>query len=80
MDTQIFTKNRKYLMLAFDHRDSFKKMIDPFSVDTAIEIKKNIIESVYDQMSGVLIDLDYGYPAYLQINKPEVKPFLLPKI
>ena len=65
-------------MLAFDHRDSFKKMIDPFSVDTAIEIKKNIIESVYDQMSGVLIDLDYGYPAYLQINKPEVKPFLLP--
>lgn len=78
MSTEIFTKNGKYLMLAFDHRDSFKKLINPFSVENAVEIKKQIIESVYDQMTGVLIDLDYGYPAYAKINKSEVKPFLLP--
>jgi len=78
MDTSIFTKNGKYLMLAFDHRGSFKKMIEPYSKEKSIETKKQIIESVYDQMSGVLIDLDYGFPAYAQINKDEIKPFLLP--
>jgi tagatose 1,6-diphosphate aldolase len=78
MDTQIFTKDGKYLMLAFDHRGSFAKMIDPFSKETAIEMKKQIIETVYDQMSGALIDLDYGFPAYSQIVRDEIKPFLLP--
>jgi len=78
MDTQIFTKDSKYLMLAFDHRGSYAKMIDPFSKEAAIDIKKQIIEAVYDQMSGVLIDLDYGFPAYTQIVRSEIKPFLLP--
>ena len=78
MDTKIFTKNGKYLMLAFDHRGSYKKMINPYSEEKAIDIKKQIIKSVYDQMTGVLIDLDYGFPAYAQIKKAETKPFLLP--
>lgn len=78
MDTKIFTKDNKYLMLAFDHRGSFAKMFNPFSNEIAIQTKKDIIESVYNQMTGALIDLDYGYPAYAQINNPEVKPFLLP--
>lgn len=78
MDTQIFTKDGKYLMLAFDHRGSYAKMFNPFSNEIAIQTKKDIIEAVYDQMTGALIDLDYGYPAYAQINKTEIKPFLLP--
>ena len=78
MDTQIFTRDGKYLMLAFDHRGSYEKMIDPFSKEAAIEIKRQIMDAVYDQMTGVLFDLDYGYPAYLQLNKTDIKPFLLP--
>lgn len=78
MNTQIFTTNGKYLMLAFDHRGSFKKMISDYSIEKAVQMKKEIIEAVYPQMSGSLIDLDYGFPAYVQINTNNPKPFLLP--
>jgi len=78
MNTQIFTNNGKFLMLAFDHRGSFKKMINDYTEEKAIETKKQIIEAVYNQMSGSLIDLDYGFPAYVKINTTNPKPFLLP--
>ncbi len=79
MDLNQFTKNGKYLMLAFDHRGSFKKLInheDPDSVSdqAAIDLKREIINCVKDQMSGVLIDKDYGLPGY----PGKEKPFLLP--
>lgn len=78
MNNQTFSKNNKFLMLALDHRESFKKLINPFSLKLAIELKSQIIEAVYDQMTGVLVDLEYGYSAYIKLNKPQVKPFLLP--
>lgn len=82
MDTTAFTKDGKYLMLALDHRGSFKKIInpkDPDKVDPfdAIEAKKAIIESVFPQMTGVLLDMDYGLEAYATANYITPKPFLL---
>jgi tagatose 1,6-diphosphate aldolase len=84
MDSKLtkFTTNEKILMLALDHRGSFKKLINPDDPDStdpdeAIELKSEIISSVYDQMSGVLIDPDFGLPAYNKLDT-HTKPFLLP--
>ena len=57
----IFKKDGKFLMLALDHRTTFKK----------------IIESTLGQMSGLLIDPFYGYEAYNQIKKDKGVPYLL---
>jgi len=81
MNSKIFTENERYLMLALDHRESFRKLINPqnpekISKDEASRTKGKIIESLKDKFSGVLIDQEYGLRSYkeLQINKP----FLLP--
>ncbi len=79
MPAEQFTKNGKYLMLALDHRGSFLKLLSPnnpeaANKDTAIALKHDIISAVTDQMSGVLVDPDYGLPALTDITKP----FLLP--
>lgn len=69
-------------MLAFDHRGSFEKMMQaayPDSVVTKeeiIELKRRIIDAVAGMSSGVLIDQDYGLPAYEKSDC--VTPFLLP--
>jgi tagatose 1,6-diphosphate aldolase len=73
------SKDGKFLMLALDHRGSFKKLMNPQNPDSvtdqmAIDLKGEIINAVKDQMSGVLIDPDYGLPAYVE----KTKPFLLP--
>lgn len=68
-----FTREGKYLMLALDHRGSFLKFIGSEAKDAAIKAKTEIINSVKDQFSGILIDRDYGLPAY-----DKSKPFLLP--
>ncbi|MFC1700176.1 2-deoxy-5-keto-D-gluconate 6-phosphate aldolase domain-containing protein [Patescibacteria group bacterium] len=82
MDTTAFTKDGKYLMLALDHRGSFRKLVNlknPDEVDPfdAIEAKKSIIEAVFTQMSGLLIDMDFGLEAYATANYIKPKPFLL---
>lgn len=83
MDTKIFTKDNKYLMLALDHRGSFRRMInpeDPESVNwqQVIEMKQKIISPITDQMSGLLIDPVHGLPAYENAFKDKDKaPFLL---
>lgn len=74
-----FTKDGKYLMLALDHRGSFKKLMNPndpeaVSKEDIVQLKKEIIKALEDQFSGLLIDQDYGLPAYLSRSKP----FLLP--
>ncbi|KKQ08728.1 MAG: Tagatose-bisphosphate aldolase [Candidatus Daviesbacteria bacterium GW2011_GWA1_36_8] len=66
-------------MLAFDHRGSFKKMMNPSDPEVvsdaeAIELKKKIIDSLREKFSAVLIDQDIGFKAY----EPKDKPFLLP--
>ena len=74
MDTSIFTKDGKYLMLALDHRGSFKKFVskNPESVsdEEIIKTKQLIIEALENQFSGVLIDPDWGLKAYKSKNKP----------
>lgn len=66
-------------MLALDHRGSFKKLMnhsDPESItdEQVVSLKHEIIESLREQFSGVLIDETYGLEAYPQHDKP----FLLP--
>jgi tagatose 1,6-diphosphate aldolase len=79
INLKTFQNHGKYLMLALDHRASFKKYINPSSPDTVndqelIQTKAMIIESVQDQFSGVLIDSDWGLPAYKSKNKPYLLP------
>ncbi len=79
IDLKKFQEQGKYLMLALDHRGSFRKYINPaspekVSVAELIKTKAMIIESVQDQFSGVLVDAEWGLPGY----KSKAKPFLLP--
>ncbi|KKQ67328.1 MAG: Tagatose-1,6-bisphosphate aldolase [Candidatus Daviesbacteria bacterium GW2011_GWA2_38_24] len=79
MNLNQFAKNNRFLMLALDHRGSFKKLMNPENPDSvsdgeAIELKKDIINSLVDQFSGVLIDQGIGLKAY----QKRKKPFLLP--
>lgn len=79
MDLGKFTKDGKFLMLALDHRQSFKKLMNPDSPDSVsdqevVELKSDIIDSLKDQFSGLLIDETYGLEAYPN----HTKPFLLP--
>ncbi|OGE14208.1 hypothetical protein A2111_00055 [Candidatus Daviesbacteria bacterium GWA1_38_6] len=83
MNLDKFTKNGKFLMLALDHRGSFKKLMnpkDPESVtdEQVISLKNEIIESLKDQFSAILIDDKFGLEACHEVCK--VKPFLLPLV
>lgn len=74
-----FSTNGKFLMLALDHRESFRKLMNPgdpeaVSDEEIITLKSSIIDSVIDQASGVLIDPEWGLKAYSH----RTKPFLLP--
>ncbi len=84
MDTSLFTRDGKYLMLALDHDNSFRKNINPerpdaVSRDDIVSLKSDIIESCASHMSGVLIDSDFGLPAYeyLRTHHITLPPFLL---
>ncbi len=66
-------------MLALDHRESFRKLLNPknpsfVTEDAIIQMKSEIINSLYDQLSGILIDTEFGLPAY----QGKSKPYLLP--
>lgn len=79
MNLAQFTSDGKFLMLALDHRGSIKKIINPQNPDGVykeeiIQLKSEIIEALQDQFSGILIDQEYGLPAY----KSKGKSFLLP--
>ena len=69
MDLKLFQKYGKYLMLAFDHRGSFKKYVKPANPESAtneeiISVKAMVIKALKDQFSGVLLDPDWGLPAF----------------
>lgn len=75
-----FCRDGKMLMLAFDHRGSFAKLMNPenpdsVSVEDRISLKHDIINSVADQYTGVLVDVEVGLPALKGVVE---KPFLLP--
>lgn len=79
MNLNQFTIDGKFLMLALDHRGSIKKLINPHNPDTVsdeevIQLKSDIINSLKDQFSALLIDEVYGLDAYPHHEKP----FLLP--
>lgn len=79
MDLSKFQQNNKFLMLALDHRGSFKKLMNPQNPDAVtdeaiINLKKEIIDSLQDQFSGLLIDVVWG----LKVYQNKTKPFLLP--
>ena len=71
-DLAQFTAQNKFLMLALDHRGSIKKYLQ--TAEEIVEFKRQIIESLESQFSGILIDVEYGLPAYKNVDKP----FLLP--
>lgn len=75
-----FVRNKAMVMLAFDHRGSFKKMMEAqggeASEEMMIELKRRIMEAVEGKVSGVLIDQDYGLPAFKALGLE--MPFLLP--
>lgn len=78
MNTDIFTENGKYLMLAFDHRQGFNKIINPaapefVSDEEALAVKALVIAALADDASGILLDPVVGLPAYTN----RIKPFLL---
>lgn len=79
MDLDKFKRNGYFLMLALDHRGSFKKLMSPkdpnsISDQQVIYLKHEIIKNLDSQFSGILIDAPTGLPAYG--NK--IAPFLLP--
>lgn len=81
MDLSKFQKNNKFLMLALDHRGSFKKLMNPSSPDAVsdeqiIQLKNEIIDSVKDQFSALLIDEAWGLEACHEVC--QIKPYLLP--
>lgn len=81
MDLSKFQSNGKFLMLALDHRGSFKKLMNPSSPDAVsdeqiIQLKNEIIDSLKDQFSALLIDETWGLEACHEVCL--VKPFLLP--
>lgn len=85
---KIFAPNDRFLMLAFDHRGSFKKLMNPDDPDqvtdqSATELKRGIIQSLAPQFTGILIDQEYGLPALQGVNLSTrhdglQAPFLLP--
>lgn len=81
MDLSRFTSNGKFLMLALDHRGSFKKLMNPQDPEAVkdeevIVLKSEIIEALKDQFSGLLIDEIWGLEACREVC--QTKPFLLP--
>jgi len=75
MDLSQFTKNGKFLMLAIDHQEGFKKMLNPqnpqsVSSEQIIELKSQILNALKDEFTAVLLDMEYGLQAYQGITKP----------
>lgn len=75
MDISQFTKNGKFLMLALDHQEHFKKIVNPqdpslATAEQIIQAKQKILQALEDEFTGVLLDTEYGLPAYEGIDKP----------
>lgn len=81
MGLEEFSENGNYLILAFDHREKFKKYINSKSPDEVTETEiitsiKKIIENLKSDFSGILLDEKYSLPAFRDTEIE--KPFLLP--
>lgn len=81
MNLDKFTSKGKFLMLALDHRGSFKKLMNPQDPESVtdqqvIDLKNDIIEALKDEFSALLIDEAWGLEACHEVCR--IKPFLLP--
>lgn len=80
-----FMYHGKILMLALDHRGSFKKLVDPehpemVNDQRSTNIKEQIIKALYNQFSALLVDVETGLPAYRKHEHHWIgaaKPYLL---
>lgn len=70
MDLSKFQQNNKFLMLALDQRGSFKKAAGTDNDQALISTKRKIIKALADEFSGLLIDPQWGLPAYQSKDKP----------
>ena len=86
MDLSVFKKKGKYLMLALDHRGSFRKYVNKKNPEATSDkeisdVKALIIKACDTAMSGVLVDPVWGLPAFVKATagKPakDKKPYLL---
>src|SRR5262245_57823985 len=73
MDFSKFTSDGKFLMLAIDHRSTLKKLLNSEQDEEIVKFKAEVIASLKEQFSSLLIDPQYGLPAYSY----KTKPFLL---
>lgn len=85
-DSQIFSQNNQYLMLALDQRDSLRKLINPQSPEKTskeeiVEFKTKVLSFLPPQATGFLIDPEFGLPALAKAKEKNSdlthKPFLL---
>jgi tagatose 1,6-diphosphate aldolase len=81
MDTKVFTDNGNYLLLALDHRENFKKLKNQsnpelVSDNEVIDDITRVIERIYTNVTGLVLDTNYSLPAFNKLNIS--KPFLLP--
>ncbi len=62
-------------MLALDHQEHFKKIVNPedpnlATADQIIKAKQKILHALKEEFTAVLLDTEYGLPAYEGIAKP----------
>lgn len=65
----------KILMMALDHRGTFKKLINPANPDEVndsevIEVKQKMLNAIASLSSGILLDSQFGLKAYTNKSKP----------
>lgn len=69
-------------MLALDHRSSLKRILSPENPGIArkedlISFKEEVLASLMPQLSGFLIDPEYGLEAYKKLDTDKRIPYLL---
>lgn len=67
-----FKEKDVFAMAALDHRQTLKKLLGASAKKTLIAWKKEALIELAETASGVLLDIEYGLPAYrqLQLKKP----------
>jgi len=64
------SKNNKYTILALDHRGSFRKMLGTSNKKKITQTKKEILETIGQKASAIILDPIYGKKLAKQTKKP----------
>lgn len=78
MDTSAFTKNGRFLLIALDHRGSFRKILNPTKPEAVtdaeiLSVKKELISAMTTDATGYLIDVEHR-----EAGKESEKPAIMP--